>query len=320
MTDTLKAASIEAMDIDETDAAAGRTAPAEASTGSQPDRPGRSGRRRNFWTSWTFYVVAGILALLFASPLAWLFLSSFKSSAEFAQVPPTYLPETWSLENYTALADAGLWTYTLNSVFAAAGTVVLATVLSTLAGYGFSRFRFRGSGVLFIVLLSTLMIPFQSIIPALYAILDSLALTNSVLGLILVYTSFVLPFGVFTMRASFQAIPGGMEEAAIMDGASSWQTLWRIMAPMVVPGMATVGIFAFFNAWNEFLAALIFTTQQESFTLPVALANLQSGAFGTFDWGVLEAGAIVSAVPCILVFLLLQRYYVAGLTAGAVKG
>jgi multiple sugar transport system permease protein len=174
--------------------------------------------------------------------------------------------------------------------------------------------------VLFIVLLSTLMIPFQSIIPALYLILDELSLTNSIVGLVLVYTSFVLPFGVFTMRAAFQGIPNGIEEAAIMDGASAFTTLWRVMGPMVVPGIATVAIYAFFNAWNEFLAALIFTTQQESFTLPVALANLQSGAFGTLNWGVLEAGAIVSAVPCIIVFLLLQRYYVAGLTAGAVKG
>lgn len=276
-------------------------------------------RSRGFLSSATFYLCAGILALLFVSPLAWLFLSSFKTSAEFAQVPPTLLPQSFSIENYQQLADAGIWGYVGNSVGASIGTVVLATVLSVLAGYGFSRFSFRGSSVLFVLLLSTLMIPFQSIIPALYAILSGAHLTNSVLGLILVYTSFVLPFGVFTMRAAFQAIPLGIEEAAIMDGANSFVTLRSVMAPMVIPGIATVAIYAFFNAWNEFLAALIFTTRQESFTLPVALANLQSGAFGTLNWGVLESGAIVSAVPCIIVFLLLQRYYVAGLTAGAVK-
>lgn len=284
-----------------------------------PDVPRKPSRRR-FFRSATFYLSAGILALLFVSPLAWLFLSSFKSSAEFAEVPPTYLPQSFSIENYLALARAGIWGYALNSALASAGTVILGSVLSVLAGYGFSRFRFRGSSILFIVLLSTLMIPFQSIIPALYAILSAGHLTNSVVGLILVYTSFVLPFGVFTMRAAFQSIPLGIEEAAIMDGASTFTTLTRVMGPMVVPGIATVAIYAFFNAWNEFLAALIFTTRQESFTLPVALANLQSGAFGTLNWGVLEAGAIVSAVPCIIVFLLLQRYYVAGLTAGAVKG
>ncbi len=277
-------------------------------------------RKPGFFRSVSFYVSACIVALLFASPLAWLFISSFKTSAEFAQVPPTYLPQTLSVENYAALADAGVWGYVRNSAVAATGTVILGTLLSVLAGYGFARFRFRGSGLLFIILLSTLMIPFQSIIPALYAILDTAHLTNSLIGLILVYTSFVLPFGVFTMRASFHAIPLAIEEAAIMDGASTLTTLTRVMGPMAVPGIATVAIYGFFNAWNEFLAALIFTTRQESFTLPVALANLQAGAFGTLNWGVLEAGAIVSAVPCIAVFLLLQRYYVAGLTAGAVKG
>ena len=273
-----------------------------------------------FIGSLSFYAVSGILALLFVAPFGWLVISSFKSTSEFAQVPPTYWPESFSLENYTLLAKAGIWGYAGNSVLAALGTVTLATLLSALAGYGFSRFTFRGSGVLFIVLLSTLMIPFQSIIPSLYAILDAVNLTNSILGLVLVYTSFVLPFGVFTMRAAFAAVPLGLEEAALVDGAGSWRIFRQVMMPMVVPGTVTVAIYAFFNSWNEFLAALIFTTRQDAFTLPVALANLQSGAFGTLNWGVLESGAIVSAVPCILVFLILQRYYVAGLTAGAVKG
>lgn len=277
----------------------------------------RPGRRRG---TVTFYLCGGILALLFASPLLWLGISSFKTTAEFAAVPPTFLPRQLSVENYTALAGAGIWGYALNSAIAALGTVALGTLLSLLAGYGFARFRFKGSAFLFIVLLSTLMIPFQSIIPALYSILNSVHLTNSLVGLMLIYTSFVLPFGVFTMRAAFLAVPDGIEEAAVMDGAGVVTTLVRIMVPMVVPGVVTVAIYAFFNAWNEFLAALIFTTRQEAFTLPVALANLQSGAFGTLNWGVLEAGAIVSAVPCIVVFLLLQRYYVAGLAAGSVKG
>ena len=275
---------------------------------------------RAFLRSASFYLSAGIVALLFASPLVWLFISSFKTSAEFAQVPPTYLPETFSVENYTALANAGIWGYVGNSALAAFGPLLLGTLLSVLPASRFPPFPSRGRGVLFIVLLSTLMIPFQSINPALYSILTAAHLINSVLGLILIYTSFVLPFGVFTMRASFQAIPLAIDEAAIMDGASTVTTLTRVVGPMVVPGIATVAIYSFFNAWNESLAALIFTARQESFTLPVALANLQAGAFGTLNWGVLEAGAIVSAVPCIAVFLILQRYYIAGLTAGAVKG
>jgi multiple sugar transport system permease protein len=200
------------------------------------------------------------------------------------------------------------------------GTVVFATVLSVLAGYGFARFRFRGKGVLFLVVLSTMMIPFQSIVPSLYLILDSLQLTNSLVGLVLLYSVFALPFGIFTMRAAFTAVPPAVEEAAIVDGASALTALRRVLLPMVTPGVATVALYAFFTAWNEFLAALIFTTRQERYTLPVMLANLQTGGGGTLNWGVLETGAVVAAVPCIVIFLILQRYYVAGLTGGAVKG
>jgi multiple sugar transport system permease protein len=164
------------------------------------------------------------------------------------------------------------------------------------------------------------MIPFQSIIPALYTVLDRAHLTNSLTGLVLVYSTFALPFGTFAMRAAFTALPPGLEEAAIVDGAGEITLLFRVMVPMAVPGIATVALYSFFNAWNEFLAALIFSTRQDKFTLPVVLSNLQTGAFGTLNWGVLETGAIVSAVPCIVIFLILQRYYVSGLTNGAVKG
>ncbi len=267
-----------------------------------------------------FYTVFGLLALLFVAPLAWLVLSSFKSSAEFAQTPPTVLPTQFSTENYRRLLDAGLWHNVTNSLLVTAGTVAAACVLSVLAGYGFARFQFRGRGLLFLIVLSTMMIPFQSIIPSLYVILDELQLTNSLPGLVLVYTVFALPFGIFTMRAAFAAVPAAMEEAAIVDGAGAFTTLRRVLLPIVAPGVATVALYAFFTAWNEFLAALIFTTRQDRYTLPVVLANLQTGAGGTLNWGVLETGAVFAAVPCIAIFLILQRYYVAGLTGGAVKG
>ncbi|MER7278983.1 carbohydrate ABC transporter permease [Dactylosporangium sp. NPDC000244] len=277
-------------------------------------------RRPGWLPAVPFYTVFGLLALLFVAPLGWLVIASFKTGAEFAQTPPTLLPHDPSLENYRRLLDAGLFHNVLNSALVTAGTVLAASALSVLAGYGFARFRFRGRGVLFLVVLSTLMIPFQSIVPSLYVILDDLHLTNSRLGLVLVYTVFALPFGIFTMRAAFASVPAAVEEAAICDGAGTFTALRRVLVPMVAPGVATVALYAFFTAWNEFLAALIFTTRQQSYTLPVILANLQTGAGGTLNWGVLETGAVFAAVPCVVIFLILQRYYVAGLTGGAVKG
>lgn len=291
---------------------------AEERRSGEPRRATRPRRARRLPVAAKIAVMV-LLIVGFAVPVVLLVLSSFKNSTEFAQVPPAYLPQDPTLENYRALGEGGIWRYVLNSAIVTVGAVLVAVLLSVLAGYGFARFRFRGAGLLTLLVLSTLMIPFQSITPALYTMLDAAHLTNSRLGLVLLYALFSLPFGVLTMRVTFAAVPNALEEAAMIDGLGPVSALWRVMVPLAVPGIATVSLYAFFNSWNEFLAALIFTTRQEMFTLPVALANLQTGAMGTLNWGVLETGAVVSAVPCILIFLILQRYYVAGLTSGAVK-
>jgi multiple sugar transport system permease protein len=269
-----------------------------------------------------FYLLAGTVAVLFLFPLAWAVLTSLKPAAEASASPPTFLPRALSTENYRTLADfgAGIATYAFNSVAVSAMTVVGTVVLSTLAGYGFARFRFRGDGVVFVAILAVLMIPFQTIIVPLFLVLRELGLQNSLVGLALVYTTFQLPFGIFMMRNTFAAIPREMEEAALVDGASTLGALRRIMVPIALPGIITVGLFAFLAAWNEFFAALILLTDAEQFTLPIMLLSAQLGDFGTIDWGALQAGVTITMAPVIVGFLLLQRHYVNGLVSGAVKG
>ena len=264
---------------------------------------------------------AGTLALLFVFPLVWAVLASFKPAAEGNQFPPTVWPTRLSVENYRALLDFGdgLWRYVGNSALVALITVLGAALLSTLAGYGFSRFRFPGKNAVFVIVLATLMIPFQSILTPLFLILRAVHLQDTLLGLALVYITFQLPFSVFMMRNAFDAVPREIEEAALIDGCSSAGLLGRVMLPLVTPGLVTVALFAFFASWNEFLAALIFMSSSEHYTLPVMLINVQSGLYGTIDWGAVQAGVTISMAPCVALFLLLQRYYVNGLTAGAVK-
>jgi multiple sugar transport system permease protein len=192
-------------------------------------------------------------------------------------------------------------------------------VLATLGGYGFARYRFRGSGVLFLVVLGTLMVPFQALLTPLYSVLHTLHLQNSLLGLTLVYITFQLPFALFVMRNAFAGLPRELEDAAALDGAGPLVTLARVLVPVARPAVVTVALFAFFSAWNEFLAALIFLSDQARYTLPVFLTTLVSGRLGAIDWGVLEAGVVITMLPCIVIFLVLQRYYVRGLAAGAVK-
>ena len=133
------------------------------------------------------------------------------------------------------------------------------------------------------------------------------------------HTILQLPFSIFLMRASFDAIPREIEEAAVIDGCSTWQRLTRVFLPLTVPGLVTVALFAFINSWNEFLAALIFMNHDTSFTVPILLVSVRAGHFGAVDWGALQASVIISIIPCLAVYLALQRYYISGLLSGSVK-
>ena len=268
------------------------------------------------------YFVLTVLALLFLFPIGWSLLNSLKKPSEALAVPPTYLPTEIVFENYTqltAFGNYGVTGHVENSAIVALITVVGSLVLSTLGGYGFARFNFPGKNALFIMVLSTLMIPFQSILIPLFVMLVRFELNDTLVGLALVYITFQLPFGIFLMRNSFLAVPREIEEAALLDGCSSLSLLYRMMLRLVLPGIVTVAIYAFINSWNEFLAALIFMSDQDKFTLPVFLTLVRSGIYGTVDWGALQAGVIVAIFPCLLVFLLLQRYYINGLIGGAVN-
>ncbi|MEP7190060.1 MAG: carbohydrate ABC transporter permease, partial [Roseiflexaceae bacterium] len=194
-------------------------------------------------------------------------------------------------------------------------------LLSTLAGYGFARFDFRGKAALFILVLAPLMIPFQAIMIPLFLVLRALSLNNTLLGLAMVYITAQLPFGIFIMRNVFASVPRDIEEAALIDGCSPLRMLYRVMLPLVMPGIITIGLFAFFNAWNELFAALIYLTDSDKYTLPLLLATARTnpGLFGGTNWGGLQASVTITMVPCLLLFIFLQRYYVSGLTGGAVK-
>ena len=265
------------------------------------------------WSSWL---------CSFCFPYFWSFLNSLKLPAEALAVPPTYLPTRIVLDNYielTTYGKIGVAQHAYNSAVVALITVVGSIVLSTHGGYGFARFDFPAKNVLFILVLSTLMIPFQSILIPLFVMLVQFGLHDTLFGLALVYITFQLPFGIFLMRNSFLAVPQEIEESALLDGCSSLSVLYRLMLRLVLPGIVTVAIYAFINSWNEFLAALIFMSDQDKFTLPVFLTMVRSGLWGTIDWDALQAGVIISIIPSLGIFLALQRYYMDGLMGGAVK-
>ena len=280
-----------------------------------------NGIRTKRWVTVAYYAISIVLTLMFLFPIIWSIITSFETSAEAMASPPRYWPSRFSLENYRELScfGEGITRYLWNSGSIALMTVVATLLISTLAGYGFSRFRFPGRNILFMLILTTLMIPFQSILNPLFILLRALHLQDTKLGLALVYTTFQLPFAVFMMRNSFDAVPREIEEAAVLDGCQPLTMLRRVMLPLVGPGLATVSLFAFFGSWNELLAALILISDARQFTLPVMLLNAQSGQLGSLNWGLMQAGITLAILPCATLFLLLQRHYIHGLVAGAVK-
>lgn len=270
---------------------------------------------------WVWWVICSLIAAMFLLPIALLIGTVFKTTAAASQAPPTYLPHALSLQNFAALTNfgSGIWHYLGNTVVVALGTVLITVVVSTLAGYGFAHFRVPMGGLLFWAILLSIMIPFQAILTPLFMLLQFLGLQNTLLGLTLVYATFQMPLAVFLMRNSFSQVPGEMVEAAEMDGCSTMTALRRVLLPVVRPGITSVALFAFFASWNEFLAALVLLSDDSKFTLPIFLTTVASGEVGSINWGALEAGVLVTMVPCVVIFLLLQRYYVRGIVSGSLK-
>lgn len=263
-----------------------------------------------------FYLTSAALTVLFLFPMVWTLVASVHGGRAAAGTG------SWGVDNYARMVryGSGLGVYAANTAVVAVVTVAVTVVTTTLGGYAVARLDFPGKNLVFLVTLAVLMVPYPTILIPLYILLGWIGLSNSLIGVGLVIAVFQMPFGLFMMRNSFEALPVELEEAALVDGCSTTGALCRVLLRGVTPGMVTVALFSFLAAWNEFVAPLIFLTDGAKFTLPVALFNLQSGDLGTVDFGALQSGVITTAVPCVAVFLLLQRFYVRGFLAGSLKG
>jgi multiple sugar transport system permease protein len=276
-------------------------------------------------TGRTRYLVGAIcvaISTVMLLPLVMSVFASVKPTEEAAATPPTYWPHGLSLDSYERLwtYQEGLPVYLANSFGTALLTIALTLLLTVPAAYSLARFPIPGKEVIFVILLLALIIPYQALLTPMFLMFAKIGLTNSLLGLAVLHTAIQLPFSLYILRNSFSAVPRELEEAAVMDGASSWAALRRVFIPSTVPAIVTVALFAFIMSWNEFLGALVMMSRSSKFTLPLILATSRTEtSLGGTDWGMLQAGITISIIPCVLVYLLLQRYYVSGLMSGAVK-
>ena len=271
---------------------------------------------RNILGRTPYYVLTGGLAIIFLFPILWAAVASVSPQAATGQTVGVGLGNYTTLFNY----GAGLPRFLFNSVLVAFMVVAITLVVSGLGGYAFARFDFPGRDVLFLLTLAILMVPYATVLIPLYVMLHGVGLQNSLVGLSLVLVVFQLPFATYMMRISFEAVPRELDESALMDGCGAFSVLWRILLPSVRPGLITVSLFAFLAAWNDFFAPLILLNDPTQQTLPLAIATLRQQTMGAIDYGATEAGVVVMALPCLILFLFLQRHFVRGFMSGAVKG
>jgi ABC-type glycerol-3-phosphate transport system permease component len=265
------------------------------------------------------HLLAAGASCLILAPFLWMISTSLKDPAEVVLRDPTIIPRSFATQNYVDAFNRGNFgRYLVNSVVVALAVTLLSLLLATLSGYAFARFRLFGSKAILLGILATQMFPAILLAIPLYILIRNLGLLNSLVGLVLVYTTFALPFCVWMMRNYFLSIPRDLDESAMVDGATRLQALRSVVLPVAMPGIAATGIFSFILSWNEFLYANTFISSADLRTLPVGLQSL-IGEYTT-DWGLLMAGAVITTMPIVIIFFFVQRRLTQGLASGAVKG
>lgn len=273
-------------------------------------------RRQARTVRWVNSAILLLISIATVYPFVWMILTSLRESNSVFGGP--FVPEHFTVEAYSRVLEfTGFMGHYWNSIWMTAVTCALVLALSTLCGYAFAKLRFPFKNALYIVLLATLMMPGTALIIPVYLQLRSFGLLDSQFGLILVYASGAAPFSMFLMRAFFESLPDELVHAARVDGAGELSVFLRIVLPLARPGIATVLIFQFLSTWNEFLMANTILQTPDKLPLQPVLFSLQ-GEYST-DWTTLSAGLTLSAIPVILVYVFLQKQFIAGMTLGAVK-
>ncbi|GAA4177981.1 carbohydrate ABC transporter permease [Gryllotalpicola koreensis] len=264
------------------------------------------------------YIGLSVGAVFAGFPVLWMLSSSFKSNASIFAFPPKLIDGTFSLGAYlSVLTDSVKIGYFVNSYIVAISVVIVTMVIALLAAYVFSRFEFRFKSVIRVVIIGVQAVPPITLLIPFFGIMVGLGLYNTYQGLILTYVVFTLPYAIIMMTAYLDSLPRELDEAARVDGAGSMAVLWRVLVPVSVPGMVSVGLYTFMISWNEYLFALTLTQTDNRRTVPVGIQLLMGQ--NNYQWNQVMAMSILGSIPVLVLFLIFQRYFIGGLAAGAVK-
>lgn len=275
--------------------------------------------RRSLLKTLFIYVLVLLLLALFLFPIYWMFIGSLKDNSVLMRLPPQIYPTFSTMESYEAVfSNAKYMKYILNSFIVASMTVVVDLVFSVFAGYSLSRFRYPGRKAIMTITLSAQVFPVVVIIISLYEFFSKFKLMNTYHGLSLADVAMSLPLSVWMLKSFCDSVPRSLDEAAKVDGCGRFMTMMRIVLPLLKPGMLAVGIYAFLMSWDDYMLGLVIMTKTPLKTLPVGISETFLGEFG-FDYAGMMTISVVASLPVLLLFLVFQKYMVAGLTGGAVK-
>src|SRR6266516_5962300 len=292
----------------------------------RPVSRGRLLRRTTLWrfiTKLPFWLLIAAIFIYAIFPFYWAIRSAFTPEGELFRTPVDYFPNNPTLANVRgALSESTFQHALINSTIVAGSVTLMALVIGSLAAYALGRFRFRGRSAVLYLMLSMTIFPQIAILGALYTMISQFHLYDRLGALILTYLIFTLPFTVWVLTSFMRALPGDLEEAAYVDGATPIQVFYKVLLPLIAPGLVTTGLLAFIAAWNEYLYAVSFIQSPKHYTVPVAITSFvgKSGQAFQVPWGSIMAATVIVTLPLIVATLVLQRRILAGLTAGAVKG
>jgi arabinogalactan oligomer / maltooligosaccharide transport system permease protein len=265
------------------------------------------------------YAVLIIFAIIAIYPITQIITISLRPGDRLLSTSLAFIPENATLDNYRVLLfETPFLRWVLNSVIVSAVVTVTGVALASTAGYALSRYKFRGRGSMLSGLLITQMFPATMLLLPLYVVLINLQLLDSYIGLIVIYTATALPFCVWQMKGYYDTIPYALEEAAHIDGCTPWQAFYQVVFPLAAPALVITALFSFMTAWNEFVIANVVLQDVNMFTLPLGLKMFQGSM--TTQWGLYAAGALLVSIPVVVLFLVLSRFLISGLTLGSVKG
>jgi multiple sugar transport system permease protein len=276
-------------------------------------------QRKPVHTALIYLVLISITGVVFF-PIFWMISTAFKEPQAAIEIPPHWLPQNITLANFQKLLKdrSGFLTFTWNSVVVCTSTTLLCILCASLAGYGLSRLRFRGHQALLLGILATQMFPLSLILIPMYMLFRTFHLIDTYTGLVIAFTTFGLPFSIWMMKGFFDTIPQELEEAAYIDGCGPFRTLWQIVMPLVSPGVVCIGFYSFLQGWNNLLFPLTLTTKLNMRTIPPGFLLTYVGEY-EYYWTDMMAASTAVTIPIVILFVVLQKYYIAGLTGGAVK-